>query len=228
MVPMRITPAALALLLLAPAACKKYDRAKDDPGAAPEPAAAAAPTGAAAEPAAAPPPSTKPMPAKKKAPAPEELRLVQAERDRRGHQGADDARRPQRDQRELLDEGRGQEEHDGRRGLRGELPRARHQFSMIPGGKKDGMPFKPARSYTFTKGTGDASVMTIFGEEHARRDRRHRPRHRVRRAPHHAGEIALKGKLVPGGGEVKLTGSFDLICPGFGGCAGNQAQQGQP
>jgi hypothetical protein len=32
------------------------------------------------------------------------------------------------------------------------------------------------------------------------------------------GTIDLSGKLVPGNGAVKLTGSFDFACPGFSGC----------
>jgi hypothetical protein len=90
------------------------------------------------------------------------------------------------------------------------------RFSLIPSGKKDGMPFKPKR-YAIAKGTGDAAVMVIFGKQTldgvsgvvdvTAFDARHI-----------AGTIELKGKLVPGGGEVKLTGDFDLVCPGFGLC----------
>ncbi len=91
------------------------------------------------------------------------------------------------------------------------------KFSIIPGGgKKDGMPFAP-KKYTFKKGTGDANVMVNFGNK-------------TMDAPngtvdvtafdkkHIAGTIDLTGKLVPGGGSVKLTGTFDLRCPGFSGC----------
>lgn len=91
------------------------------------------------------------------------------------------------------------------------------KFSIIPGGgKKDGMPFAP-KKYVFKKGTGDASVMVNFGNK-------------TMDAPagtvditafdktHIAGTVDLSGKLVPGGGTVKLTGSFDLKCPGFSGC----------
>jgi hypothetical protein len=35
---------------------------------------------------------------------------------------------------------------------------------------------------------------------------------------HIAGTIDLSGKLVPGGGSVKLTGKFDFACPGFTNC----------
>jgi hypothetical protein len=35
---------------------------------------------------------------------------------------------------------------------------------------------------------------------------------------HIAGKIDLAGKLSPGGGEVKVTGTFDLKCPGLKGC----------
>jgi len=212
---MRITPAAFALLFLAPAACKKYDRAKDDPGAAPEPAAAAPPTGAASE--AAPPPPTKPMPAKKKAPTPEELGscklsatgAVTKEQTTPGGRNATNVSywMKAEDKKNMM----------GGDGFAVNCHGPDIKFSMIPSSKKDGMPFKP-KKYTFTKGTGDASVMAIFGKSTL--DAIAGTVDITAFDAHHiAGEIALKGKLVPGGGEVKLTGSFDLICPGFGGCA---------
>ena len=92
------------------------------------------------------------------------------------------------------------------------------KFSIVPGGgKKDGMPFAP-KKYTFKKGTGDANVMVNFAGG------------KTMDAPngtvdiiafdksHIAGTVELSGKLVPGGGTVKITGSFDLKCPGFSGC----------
>ena len=90
-------------------------------------------------------------------------------------------------------------------------------FRLLPGGgKKDGMPFKP-KKYDFKDGKGDANVMVMFGKK-------------TLAAPngsidvtsfdsHHiAGSVDISGKLAPGGGEVKITGSFDLTCPGFSGC----------
>jgi hypothetical protein len=88
---------------------------------------------------------------------------------------------------------------------------------MVPGGGKvDGMPFKPKR-YEFKKGKGDANLMIGFGKaslvtpdgvvDITAFD-----------GAHVAGTVDLSGKLTPGGGVVKLTGSFDLACPGFKGC----------
>jgi hypothetical protein len=93
------------------------------------------------------------------------------------------------------------------------------RFSIIPGGKtnKDTAPMKP-KTYKLDKGKGDISVLATIGKSQLT-------------APsgtidvtafdgHHiAGTIALAGKLVPGTGELKLTGSFDLQCPGYKGCA---------
>jgi hypothetical protein len=90
------------------------------------------------------------------------------------------------------------------------------KFSLLPGAKRDGMPFKP-KKYTFAKGSGDASLNVRFGS--ATLDAINGTVDVTAFDAHHiAGTIDIKGKLVPGGGEVKLTGSFDLICPGFGNC----------
>ena len=91
------------------------------------------------------------------------------------------------------------------------------KFQLVPGGgKKDGMPFKP-KKYDFDKGKADANAMVVFGKA-------------TLAAPsgsvditafdsHHiAGTVALTGKLAPGGGDVKLTGQFDLVCPGVSAC----------
>ena len=91
------------------------------------------------------------------------------------------------------------------------------KFSIIPGGgKKDGMPFAP-KKYTFAKGKGDANVMVNFGNKTM-----DTPTGTVDITAfdktHIAGTIDLTGKLVPGGGSVKLSGTFDLKCPGFSGC----------
>lgn len=92
------------------------------------------------------------------------------------------------------------------------------KFSILPGGgKKDGMPFGP-KKYTFKKGSGDASLMITFGPKLTLGDPSgvvdvtRFDKQRI------VGTIDLSGKLVPGGGTVKLTGSFDYACPGFSGC----------
>jgi hypothetical protein len=92
------------------------------------------------------------------------------------------------------------------------------RFSIVPGGGKvDGMPFTP-KKYEFKKGTkADANVMVGFGKA-AMGDVTGAVDITAFDARHIAGTIDLSGKLVPGGGAVKLTGSFDLICPGFKGC----------
>ncbi len=90
-------------------------------------------------------------------------------------------------------------------------------FRLLPGGgKQDGMPFKPKR-YDFDKGKGDANIMATFGKTSLA-------------APtgtiditafdsHHiVGTIDLAGKTAPGGADMKLTGNFDLVCPGYAGC----------
>lgn len=90
------------------------------------------------------------------------------------------------------------------------------KFSLIPSAKKDGMPFKP-KKYDFAKGTGDANVVVQFGK--AMLDGASGSVDVTAFDAHHiAGTIDLKGKLAPGGGEVKLAGSFDLVCPGFSAC----------
>jgi hypothetical protein len=91
------------------------------------------------------------------------------------------------------------------------------KFSLVPGGgKKDGMPFKP-KKYDFAAGKGDGGLMIMFG-----------PKQTVDKATgsvdvtsfdsHHiAGTIDLSGALSSGG-TVKLTGTFDLICPNLSAC----------
>ncbi|MDQ3367119.1 MAG: hypothetical protein M3680_16980 [Myxococcota bacterium] len=91
------------------------------------------------------------------------------------------------------------------------------QFSLVPGGGKvDGMPFSP-KKYEFKKGKADANVMVSFGKAALTQ-----PDGVINitafDGAHIAGTIDLTGKLLPGGGQVKLTGSFDLACPGFKGC----------
>lgn len=91
------------------------------------------------------------------------------------------------------------------------------KFQLVPGGgKQDGMPFKPKR-YDFDKGKGDANIMVAFGKATLTAatgtiDVTAFDTHHI------VATIDLTGKLAPGGGDVKLTGTFDLTCPGFSGC----------
>lgn len=200
--------AALALLLLAPTSCaKKYDREKDPD----------LPAAGADEPAEKAPP-VKPMPApKKKALTPEELGTctlkatgaVTKEQTTPGGRAATNVSYWMKD-----------DERKNMMGTDGFAVNCQGpdiKFQMIPSAKQGGMPFKP-KKYTFTKGTGDASVMAFFGKSTL--DNISGAVDVTAFDAHHiAGTVDLKGKLVPGGGEVKLTGNFDLICPGFGGCA---------
>jgi hypothetical protein len=88
-------------------------------------------------------------------------------------------------------------------------------FSMVPGGgKQDGMPFK-AKTYTFDKGKGDANLMIAFGKQTLAT-----PSGTINvtqfDSHHIAGTIDLSGKL--GAADEKLSGSFDLVCPGLSAC----------
>lgn len=200
---MRIPIAATALLLLAPASCNKHRDRDEDLPPLPEPAA---------------PPVPKPMPVQKKAKTPEELGTcqltasgaVKTEQTTHGGRAATNVTywMKEEERKNMM----------GGDGFAVSCHGPDIKFSLIPSGKKDGMPFKP-KKYTLAKGTGDASVMVLFGKatldgisgtvDVTEFDARHI-----------AGTIDLRGKLVPGGGEVKLTGSFDLLCPGFGACEG--------
>jgi hypothetical protein len=92
------------------------------------------------------------------------------------------------------------------------------KFSILPGGgKQDGMPFSP-KKYEFKGGKGDANVMVTFGPKVTLGDPNGTVDITAFDKKHIAGTINLTGKLVPGGGQVKLTGSFDYVCPGFSGC----------
>jgi hypothetical protein len=206
---MRIPLAALALLLLAPASCETYDKSQDDD---PGPVTPETKTPAAAAPAA---PKEPPAPPKKVL-KPEELGTckltatgaLQKEQTTQGGRAATNVTYwMKEDERKSM---------MGTDGFAVNCHGPDIKFSLIPSGKKDGMPFKP-KKYAITKGTGDASVMVLFGKQTLDAisgtvdvtafDKRHI-----------AGTIDVKGKLVPGGGQVKLTGTFDLVCPGFGGC----------
>lgn len=93
------------------------------------------------------------------------------------------------------------------------------KFSILPGGgKPDGMPFTP-KKYEFRKGAGsDASVMITLGPKLTFGDATGSVNITAFDKRHIAGTIDLSGKLVPGGGAVKLTGQFDYTCPGFSAC----------
>ncbi|MBA3458394.1 MAG: hypothetical protein H0T46_00415 [Deltaproteobacteria bacterium] len=92
------------------------------------------------------------------------------------------------------------------------------RFQILPGGgTPDGMPFAP-KKFTFTKGKSDgASVMVAFGQatmsdatgtvDITELDNRHI-----------AGTVDISGKIVPGNKQIKVTGSFNYICPGLSAC----------
>ncbi|MDX2089891.1 MAG: hypothetical protein SFX73_18695 [Kofleriaceae bacterium] len=92
------------------------------------------------------------------------------------------------------------------------------KFTLLPsGGTPDGMPFAP-KTFTFKKGRSEgANVMLAIGQATladasgivavTALDKRHI-----------AGTVDLSGKMVPGNKQVKLTGSFDYVCPGFSAC----------
>ena len=88
-------------------------------------------------------------------------------------------------------------------------------FSMVPGGgKQDGMPFK-AKTYVFDKGKGDANLMIAFGKQSMTA-----PSGTINitqfDSHHIAGTIDLAGKV--GAADEKLSGQFDLVCPGLSAC----------
>jgi hypothetical protein len=93
------------------------------------------------------------------------------------------------------------------------------KFAILPGGgKPDGMPFTP-KKYEFKKGVGsDASVMVTLGPKLTFGDPTGNVNITAFDKHHIAGTIDLSGKLMPGGGAVKLNGQFDFVCPGFSGC----------
>ena len=96
------------------------------------------------------------------------------------------------------------------------VPGAR--FSLIPGGgTPDGMPFGP-KKFTFTKGKSDgATAMIAFGQQTVS-DANGTVEITALDKRHIAGTVDLSGKVVPGNKQVKITGSFDLICPGLSNC----------
>lgn len=98
------------------------------------------------------------------------------------------------------------------------------KFSLLPGGgTADGMPFAP-KKFTFKKGKSDgASVMLAFGQA-TLADPNGTVEITAIDLKHIAGTIALEGKVVPGNKQIKVTGNFDLVCPGLSACDFGDAQ----
>jgi len=99
------------------------------------------------------------------------------------------------------------------------------RFSLLPGGGKlDGMPFAP-KKFTFAKGKSDgASVMLAVGSA-TLGDPTGTIDITALDKTHIAGTVDIAGKMVPGNKAVKLTGSFNLICPGLSACDFGDAPQ---
>lgn len=99
------------------------------------------------------------------------------------------------------------------------------RFQLLPGGGKlDGMPFAP-RTFTFAKGKSDgASVMLAVGSM-TLADPNGTVDITALDKTHISGTVDLAGKMVPGNKAVKLTGSFNLICPGLSACDFGDAPQ---
>ena len=99
------------------------------------------------------------------------------------------------------------------------------RFSLLPGGgTPDGMPFKP-KKFTFAKGKSDgASVMVAFGQA-TLADPSGTVEITAIDLRHIAGTVDLSGKVVPGNKAIKITGSFDLVCPGLSACDFGDAPQ---
>jgi len=93
------------------------------------------------------------------------------------------------------------------------------KFSLLPGGGKlDGMPFAP-KKFTFVKGKADgASVMMTFGPTASLADPSGTVEITSLDLTHIAGTIDLTGKVMPGKKDVKVSGTFDLVCPGLSAC----------
>lgn len=91
------------------------------------------------------------------------------------------------------------------------------RFSILPSGKKDGMPFGP-KTYSFKNGAGDASLMVTLGPKITLGDLSGTVDITRFDKARIVGKIALTGKMVPGGGKVTLSGAFDYACPGLAGC----------
>ncbi len=198
-----------ALILLA--ACSKKPEPSDEPPAKAEPAAK---TESTEKPEPPPPP-----PEKKKAKTPEELGTCQlkatgavtAEQTSPGGPSATNVSywRSEDERKAMM----------GGDGFAVNCTGPDIQFSMVPGATgKEGMPYKP-KKYEIKKAakSNDATILLRFGKtavpvvtgvvDITAFD-----------GKHIAGTIDLAGKTVPGNAEVKLTGTFDLGCPGFSLC----------
>ncbi|HVK82696.1 MAG TPA: hypothetical protein VM513_01245 [Kofleriaceae bacterium] len=92
------------------------------------------------------------------------------------------------------------------------------KFTLLPGGgSPDVMPFEP-KTFTFTKGKSNgANVMLAVGQA-TLADPNGKVEITALDKRHIAGTVELSGKMVPGNKQVKLTGSFDYVCPGFSAC----------
>ena len=99
------------------------------------------------------------------------------------------------------------------------------RFSLLPGGGKlDGMPFAP-KKFTFAKGKSDgANVMMAFGQA-TLADPTGTVEITALDKTHISGTIDLAGKVVPGNKQVKITGEFNLVCPGLSACDFGDAPQ---
>ena len=99
------------------------------------------------------------------------------------------------------------------------------RFSLLPGGGKlDGMPFAP-KKFVFAKGKSDgANVMMAFGQA-TLADPTGTVEITAIDKQHIAGTIELAGKIVPGNKQIKVSGSFNLICPGLSACDFGDAPQ---
>lgn len=94
----------------------------------------------------------------------------------------------------------------------------RIKLQIHPGGaSKDGMPFAPKKYELGPKAPKEAGVSVMI-DKSALTKIEGTIDITAFDARHIEGTIDLAGKLDPGKGSVKLTGSFDLICPGLSAC----------
>ena len=79
------------------------------------------------------------------------------------------------------------------------------------------MPLAP-KKFTFAKGASDgASVMMAFGKANLEEVTGTIEITALDKT-HIAGTIDLAGKVMPGKKQVKVTGEFNLVCPGLSAC----------
>ncbi len=92
------------------------------------------------------------------------------------------------------------------------------RFSLVPGGgKPDAMPFGP-KKFTFAKGKSEgATVLVTFGQQ-TLSDANGTVEVTALDKRHIAGTVDLSGKVVPGNKQVKVSGTFDFVCPGMSAC----------